>query len=187
MEIFEGELLIGEGPKRREATKKRKEYKEISVKKEEVLSYEEQGYEPFKELKLKTKLRKPLSPDHKLENRTWLLLFLLGYPELSKDRNFKIKIERKGTPVTYKQIDVFAKDEETIIVAECKAQQKIRRRSLQKDIDEFANLKGDLARSIKKHYGPNFKPKKVYGSLLPRILFGVSRIVFELKRKISIL
>ena len=172
MEMFEGDLLVDEGPKRREATKKRKEYKEISVKKEEVLSYEEKGYEPFKELKLKTKLRKPLSPDHKLENRTWLLFFLLGYPELSKNRNFKIKIERKGTPVTYKQIDVFAKDEETVIVAECKAQQKIRRRSLQKDIDEFANLKGDLARSIKKHYGPAFKPKIIWLFVTENIIWS---------------
>lgn len=37
-----------------------------------------------------------------------------------------------------------------------------RKRSLQKDIEEFANLKGHIARAIKDHYGSAFKPKIVW-------------------------
>jgi len=81
-----------------------------------------------------------------------MLLFRLGYPEMNEGRSFTILVERKGADPLRKQIDVFAKDSETVIIAECKACEKLTRRSLQKDLEEFASLKGPLASAIKKHY-----------------------------------
>ena len=58
------------------------------------------------------------------------------------------------------------------MVAECKASSNPRRRSLQKDIEEFANLKGPIAASIKKYYGPTFKPKIIWLFVTDNIIWS---------------
>ena len=64
--------------------------------------------------------------------------------------HFTILIERKGAEPLRKQVDVFGKDDETVVVAECKACAKLTRRTLQKDIEEFANLKGPISSAVRK-------------------------------------
>ena len=91
-----------------------------------------------------------------------MLLFKLGYPEISDGRSFTVLIERKGAESLPKQIDVFGKDDETVVVAECKASEKLTKRSLQKDIEEFANLKGPISGAVRKHYGPDMKLKIIW-------------------------
>ena len=49
---------------------------------------------------------------------------------------------------------------------------KPRKRSLQKDIEEFANLKGLIATSIKKHYGASFKPKIIWLFVTENIIWS---------------
>jgi len=156
----------------REVVKRRNRFEQITVSKAEVADYLSTGWELDRELKRKTRLKRLMSPDAQLENRVWMLFYLMGYHELNAGRNFTIQIERKGANVLRKQIDVFAKDEETVIVAECKASERIRRRNLQKDIEEFANLKGYLAKSIKKHYGTEFKPKIVWLFVTQNIIWS---------------
>lgn len=147
---------------RREAAVRRRIYEELSVSNSSVDEHIASGWEVDKALKIKTRLRKPWSHDERLENRVWYLFFLLGYPEISTGRNFQITIHRKGAEPYKKQIDVLAKDDETVIVTECKSSAKICKRSLQKDIEEFANLKGPIANAIKKHYGQEYKPKIIW-------------------------
>ena len=146
----------------REAAKRRKAYQQISVAKSAVEDHLNDGWEIEKELRIKTRLRKPWSHDQRLENKVWHLFYLLGYPEISSGRNFKVTIKRKGAEPIKKQIDVLAKDDETVLVAECKSSEKISRRSLQKDIAEFSDLKGPISQAIKQHYGPDFKPKIIW-------------------------
>ena len=81
-------------------------------------------------------------------------------------------LERKGAAPLRKQIDIFAKDDETVIVAECKASEKVVKRSLQKDIEEFANLKGLIAQSVQRHYGAGFKPKIIWIFVTENILWS---------------
>jgi len=155
-------LLTDAPALKREATKRRKPFKEASVAKSDAPEMIEQGWEVARELKRKIALRREWPHDERLENRTWLLFYLLGYPEISSGRNFKVKIERKGAEPLWKQIDVLAKDDETVVVAECKSCARVTRRSLQKDIEEFANLKGPIAAAIKKHYGNEPKLKIIW-------------------------
>ena len=126
---------------RREAAKRRKPYQEKSVSRGEVQESLDQGWETVREGKRKTAVRGPWPHDERLENRTWYLFHLLGYPQLSSGRQFKVRIERKGAEPLWKQIDVLAKDDETVVVAECKSSERVARRSLQKDIEEFSSLK----------------------------------------------
>jgi DNA sulfur modification protein DndB len=130
------------------------------------------GWEFDRKLKVKIRLKKLKPIDERLENRMWMLLYLLGYPEMNQGRNFRIRIRRKGGNVSDKQIDIFAKDDETVVVAECKASNKLRRKSLQKDVEEFANLKGRIANSVKEYYGKSFKPKIVWLFVTENIIWS---------------
>jgi DGQHR domain-containing protein len=91
---------------------------------------------------------------------------------MSDGRNFTVSIERKGAESLRKQIDVFGKDDETVIVAECKASDKMTKRSLQKDLEEFANLKGPIANAIHRHYGNTFKPKIIWIFITENIIWS---------------
>ncbi len=161
---------------KRAAVKRRKSHQELSVPKAQVQQHTDTGWTVHRELKYKTRLRKPLPHDASLENKVWYLFYLLGYPEMSDGRNFRVTIKRPGAEPYKKQIDVLAKDEETVLVAECKSSEQLARRSLQKDIEEFSNLKGPIANAIKKHYGRDFKPKIVW-------LFVTSNIAWSEKDK----
>lgn len=155
-------LLTDAAALSREATKRRKAFKETSVAKSDAPELIEQGWEVAQELKRTTRLRREWPHDERLENQAWLLFYLLGYPEISSGRSFKVRIERKGAEPLWKQIDVLAKDHETVVVTECKSCAQITRRSLQKDIEEFANLKGPIAAAVKKHYGNDPKLKIIW-------------------------
>lgn len=156
----------------REATQRRKPNKEESIAKALLDDYLNQGWEVVKELKTKIRVHRPCTHDERLENKVWYLAYLLGYPEISSGRNFQVLIKRKGAEPYYKQIDVLAKDDETVIVAECKSSEKITRRSLQKDIEEFSNLKGPISSAIKRHYGVDFKPKIIWAFFTQNIVWS---------------
>ena len=101
-----------------------------------------------------------------------MLLFKLGYPELSDGRSFTILIDRKGAEPLRKQVDVFGKDDETVVVAECKASAKLTRRTLQKDIEEFANLKGPISSAVRSHYGTAVKLKIIWLFVTENIIWS---------------
>ena len=165
-------LLTDQSRLKREATKRRKPYGVISVKRCDVDDYLALDWERDKELKTKVRLKRLKGIDERLENRLWMFFFKVGYPELNEGRNFTVQIRRRNAAAIDKQIDVFAKDDETVVVAECKASVKPRRRSLQKDIEEFANLKGPIAASIRKHYSAAFKPKIIWLFVTENIIWS---------------
>ena len=167
-----GPLLVDPSKIRREAVRRRKPFDELSIAPEAIPEYEAMGWQVDRKLKRVTKVKREKAIDQRLENRFWMLLFKLGYPELSDGRDFSVSIERKGAQALKKQIDVFAKDEETVIVAECKASERLARRTLQKDIEEFANLKGPIAQAIRKHYGPDVRLKMIWLFVTENIIWS---------------
>jgi hypothetical protein len=167
-----GPLLTDPGRIRREAVHKRKVFDEKSVSAEAIPEHEANGWQIDRKLTRVTKVKREKEIDERLENRFWMLLFKLGYPEINEGRDFTILIERRGADPLRKQIDVFAKDDETVIVAECKASEKLTRRSLQKDIEEFANLKGPIASAVRKHYGADLKLKLIWLFVTENIIWS---------------
>lgn len=165
-------LLVGINNLKREAVKRRNPYNLIAIKNDESQSYLDDGWVVEKTLKTKTRLKKQKPIDERLENRLWMLFYRIGYNELNQGRNFQIRINRNGSDTLKKQIDVYAKDDETVIVAECKASNRLGKRSLQKDVEEFANLKGPLTLSIKNYYGNNFKPKIIWLFVTENIIWS---------------
>lgn len=130
------------------------------------------GWTLHRRLKTTVKLQKERPLDERLENKWWALLYKMGYKEMNAGRQFRILMKRRGDIDGKKQIDVFARDEETVIVAECKACEKLRSRSLQKDIEEFGALQKDLSTAIKKFYGTDFKPKILWFFVTENVIWS---------------
>ena len=76
--------------------RRRKPFDEKSVSPDDIPEYEAKGWQVDRKVKRKIKVRREKEIDERLENRFWMLLFKLGYPELSDARAFTILIERKG-------------------------------------------------------------------------------------------
>lgn len=170
--VYLGPLLCDPTRLSREAVRRRKPFDQKAIPTDAIPEHEANGWQVYEHGKRLTKVRREKVIDERLENRFWMLLFKLGYPEINEGRKFNILIERKGAEPLSKQIDVFAKDEETIIVAECKASEKVTKRSLQKDIEEFANLKKPIASAIQKHYEVEFKPKIIWVFVTENIIWS---------------
>lgn len=115
-----GTLVTTVGEKKAEYGIRNKSYDESSFETPLREAREDEGWAVQRENKASYRMRRPKVFDEILENRFWNILYRFGYQELNKGRNFKIKLTGDNG-ATAKQVDVFAKDEETIIVAECKA------------------------------------------------------------------
>ena len=133
-------------------------YEEKMVTPGAISDYEAQGWLIHRSLKTGVRMRKQRSGGQILEDRFWCCLYRLGYPELNEGRNFRIPVAGEVT----KQIDVFAKDAETVVIAECKTSEDYRKKSLQKDLAEFQANKKPIADAIRAHYGRDFKPKIIW-------------------------
>lgn len=167
-----GTMISDPAALKREAAWRYKPHQEVSVFRGAVQEFLDEGWEVVRDLKRKTALRRLWPHDARLENRVWYLFYLLGYPQISSGRNFKVRIERKGANTLYKQIDVLAKDDETVVVAECKSSEQVVKRSLQLEIEELNSLQKPIADAIRKHYGRQRKLKIIW-------LFVTSNIVWS--------
>ena len=98
--------------------------------------------------------------DERLEDEVWCILAQMGFEEMSKGRQFTIKVE-DGLP--RRQINVFAKDDETVIIVECTHRDVPGKKSMVPLIDEIQAIREGLDNSILKAYGrhPKLKVKPV--------------------------
>ncbi|EKD44213.1 MAG: hypothetical protein ACD_71C00212G0003 [uncultured bacterium (gcode 4)] len=117
------------------------------------------------------RMKRLKSHDKLLEDQAWCLFYRMRYPELNGD-NFVIRYERQDKTIGEKQIDVFAKDDETVIVAECKSKEIRGRRSLQKDLSETDALQKFIANAIRNQYGQDFKPKIIWLYITSNIIWS---------------
>jgi len=127
-----GPLLTDPSKLSREAVKRRKPLNFETISPAQIPEFEAEGWQIDKKLKSRTRMKRQKPLDERLENRFWMLLFRLGYPEMNEGRQFTVLIDRKGATPLRKQVDVFAKNNETVVVAECKASEKPTKRTLQK-------------------------------------------------------
>src|SRR4029079_16962690 len=98
----------------------------------------------------------------------------MGYDDLNKGTDFKIQYKAADGTYREKQVDIFAKDSETVIVGECKACDDYKTRSLAKDLAEFIGLKKQFADAIRSHYGREFKPKILWFFFTDKVLWSAA-------------
>ena len=144
-----------------EYSKRSKSFDEESFEKELRQAREAEDWTVLRENNATFRMRRPKSYDEVLENRFWGVLYRFGYSDLNIGRSFKIPVGQ-GEDGTQKQIDVFAKDAETVVIAECKACEVPVKRPMLKDLNEMAGLQKPIAKAIREHYGAEFKPKIIW-------------------------
>ncbi|MFC3552250.1 DGQHR domain-containing protein [Lysobacter cavernae] len=161
---------------RREYRLRNTKFDQKRIKSVEIEEYTADSWQIHKKQKGIAVVRREKKIDERLENLWWVLLYKMGYAELNSGRRFRIKLKRHNGVDGEKQIDVFASDDETVIISECKSCERLRKRSLQKDIEEFGALKGDIAASVRAFYGKDYKPKILWFFVTENVIWTTEDI-----------
>lgn len=164
-------LIDKEGDLRKEFRRRNPKFDQKRIKPEELGVFLQEGWIAHKRLRNAVSVRKEKKIDERLENLWWVLLYKMGYTEMNSGRKFRIAFQRRDVQ-GQKQIDVYASDDETVIVSECKACDRLRKRSLQKDLEEFGALQGAIANSVKSFYGRDFKPKILWFFVTENVIWS---------------
>ena len=119
-----------------------------------------EGWEIDREFKTTVRLRKSKYRDVYFEDRVWSLFASLGFHTMNRDRQFRLPCDKKNPNLT-QQIDVFAKDDESILIIECKSALKPCKGDFKKELDAIKGNYKEIVDSIKGLY-PGTKPKIKY-------------------------
>ncbi|MDZ4200550.1 MAG: DGQHR domain-containing protein [Gallionella sp.] len=121
-----------------------------------VQGEEQDGWGVAKKNKKSVRVSRPKPMDRQLEDDVWSLLYKLGFKEFNADRNFTIKVG-KDSPA--RQIDIFAKDDETVFIVECTHSQEQKSKSIKALIDKINAIREEVIKGIHSHYGREKKLK----------------------------
>jgi DNA sulfur modification protein DndB len=146
-------LAVSDGERHAEFKRRRDQFVYMKVPTGGEAPYLAEGWTIEKKLKRQLRLSKLKSLDRQFEDRIWRLFYRMGYDELNKGHGFTIQYKATDGSFREKQVDIFAKDAETVIVGECKCCEDYKQRSLSKDIAEFIGLRKQFADAIRAHYG----------------------------------
>ena len=126
---------------------------------EKVKLEEADGWRTFRKNAKSTRMAKAKPADEQLEDEVWSILAQMGFKEMSKGRQFTIAVE-DGLPP--RQIDVFAKDDETVIIVECTRRDTPGKKSMAQLIEKIRAIRENLLKSVRKAYGQEAKFKVKY-------------------------
>lgn len=162
MASFTNGLVSGEVAKKLNVARSKSvdEKSVTGVKKEaldaKIRGEELDGWSVIKTNKNSVRMSKPKPHDRQLEDDVWSLLYKLGFKELNADRNFTIKL---GENAPGRQIDIFAKDDETVFIVECTHAQEQGVKSIKTLIDKINGLRQSVVMAVHAHYGKEPKLK----------------------------
>ncbi len=147
------------------AKNKRKNlYIEARERKVALEELEEEGWEYVKDYAdskfVKVRKEKPFY--ERFEDQIWLLFFQMGFEHLNRDANFKMNYDFNNPDFT-QQIDVFAADDETILIVECKSSEDLNEVQFKKDIEKLHGQMEGLRKCALKQY-PGRKVKFIWAT-----------------------
>ena len=117
---------------------------------------EAEGWRTVRKNAKSTRMAKEKPVNEHLEDELWCILAQMGFKEMSKGRQFTISV-KDGLPP--RQIDVFAKDDETVIIVECTQRDTPGKKPMGQLIDKIRAIRPDLFKSIRKAYAKEAKLK----------------------------
>ncbi|WP_135553748.1 DGQHR domain-containing protein [Paenibacillus cymbidii] len=124
----------------------------------------EEGWIKYKDYKdpkfIGVKKDKPF--DEQFEDKVWLLLASMGFTEMNSDRNFEMSYDFQN-PAFTQQIDVFASDDETVLIVECKSAENIKDGVFKKSIEALRGQMDGLRKEALKKY-PGRKVKFIWAT-----------------------
>lgn len=150
-----------------------------SVHSADVSLEEAKGWLVQRAGKRTTQLKRPKKHENLLEDRVWCLLYAMGYRELNS-AHCRVDFTRSDGSTGKKEIGVYAEDQETVLVVECKARKDRGRRSLQK-IFKKQYLYSNTCATVLTDASRELRSRKSYGSTPQIISFGLLQTLNELK------
>ena len=160
-----GPLVSGDEITTELRRRKRKDvYKTVSGSSKKLIAAkvkleEADGWRTARKNAKSTRMAKAKPVDEQLEDEAWSILAQMGFKEISKGRQFAIAVE-DGLP--RRQIDVFAKDDETVIIVECTRRDTPGKKGMAPLIEKIRAIRENLFKSIRKAYGQKGKLKVKY-------------------------
>lgn len=125
---------------------------------DEKLAIEEKdGWRLLRKNKASYRIARDKPIDEQLEDEVWSILAQMQFKELSDGRNFKIQTDKETEP---RQIDVFAKDDETAIFVECTHRVTPGKKQMVSLIEKIESFKDKITKSLHAHYGKTPKLKQ---------------------------
>lgn len=179
-------LIDQESELRREYRRRNSVWDVQSVPIAEEASMSASGWTVHRRLKHVVKLQKGRSLIERLENKWWILLYKMGYPEMSSGHDFRVISKPRVGIATDYPVSVFARDNETVIVSKCYVSDKLRTKSLQTEVEKFSAEKGSLSIAIKKFYGKEFKPKIIWFIVTENVIWPEATLQAAQKQHIRI-
>lgn len=124
----------------------------------------EEGWEEYKSYKNEkfVGVRKSKRFDELFEDRVWCLFARLGFTHMNRDRYFEMSYDYQDPNLT-QQIDVFAADDETVIIVECKAAETIKDGNFKKPLEAFHGQMDGLRREAQNRF-PKAKVKFIWAT-----------------------
>ena len=110
---------------RSEARKRLDPFEYQNVRPKNVPDALDEGWEKYRELKASVKMRREKAHDRAFEDLVWGTLAKLGFSFMNADRSFTVPYGKSENET--KQIDVFAADDEVVLLVECKSSSTIRK------------------------------------------------------------
>lgn len=146
---------------------KTKRSKTFVLSKERRSSLQElldEGWEYYKDYKdpkyISVKKDKPV--DEQFEDKVWLLFAKMGFTHMNSDRNFEMSYDFQNPDHT-QQIDIFAADDESVIIVECKAAESLKDGVFKKPIEALHGQMEGLAKEARKQF-PGRKVKFIWAT-----------------------
>lgn len=167
-------LIDDAGDLRREYRFRNSLWDSVSVKANEVDELESQGWQRHRELKTRVRMQRARGPVERLVNKWWVLLYRMGYPEMNGTGEFRILGKKRDGEQPSYRFDVFARDEETLVVSVCAANESIRATKMDERVRTFAAAKSDVAAAIRRFYGPDYKPKILWFIVTENVVWSAA-------------
>ena len=144
--------------------KKKDVYKTVTGSSKRIISQkatleEADGWRTIRKNVKSTRMAMAKPADEQLEDEVWSILAEMGFKEMSSGRQFKVAVE-DGLPP--RKIDVFAKDDESVIIVKCTRRATPGRKRMGQLIEEISAMRGILLKSIRKAYHQEVKLKVKY-------------------------
>ena len=151
------EGIVSEKKLRKEISNRKSDCLFESIAPELLEKYNAEGWETVRKFKTKARVKKPKTIDVAFEDEVWSTFASLGFRFLNKDR--KLEIAYSEDLSLTQQIDVFAADEETILLIECKTTAgEPKKSNFKETIEALGGRRDGIFRTIKKLF-PNSKQK----------------------------
>lgn len=130
-----------------EARRRQSAFEHSSVPTPQVYNLAAQGWVVDGKIgKFRTKIKRAKSLASHVEDRTWTILYKMGFPSLCNDGGAKIW----QNDSVWNQLDCFAQDEEAAIIVECKSAAEIKSKdNLPKEIFQLDAHRRNVAQALR--------------------------------------